>query len=121
LYHNPLQTKHASALERVAASLEKLSNGTYITVGGKTSRILQIVLFGKLSGKHKMHMVGYKANKDLNYLVELLKDGKLRPVIDKCFPLEETADAFRYFGEGRFKGKIVITLRENREGVMHLS
>lgn len=96
-------------------------NGTYVTVGGKTSRILQIVLFGKLSGKHKMHMVGYKANKDLNYLVELFKAGKLRPVIDKCFPLEETADAFRYFGEGRFKGKIVITLRENREGVMHLS
>jgi NADPH:quinone reductase-like Zn-dependent oxidoreductase len=84
--------------------------GTYVTVGGKTLRILQIVLFRKLSGEHKMHIVGYKANKDLNYLVELFKAGKLKPVIDKSFPLEETADAFRYFGEGRFKGKIIITL-----------
>ena len=36
---------------------------------------------------------------------------KLKPVIDKCFPIEKTAEAFRYFGEGRFKGKIVVTLR----------
>ena len=85
-------------------------NGIYVTVGGKTSRILQVVFFGKLSKKHKMHMVAYKANKDLNYLIELFKADKLKPVIDKCFPLEKTAEAFRYFGEGRFKGKIVVTL-----------
>jgi len=85
-------------------------NGTYVTVGGKTSRILQLLLFKKLTGNYKMHMVGYKANKDLKYLVELFEAGKIKPVIDKCFPLEETADAFRYFGEGRFKGKIVIRL-----------
>ena len=88
-------------------------NGTYVTVGGKTSRILQLVLFRKLSRKYKMHMIGYKANKDLNHIVELFEAGKIKPVIDKCFPLEETADAFRYFGEGRFKGKIVITLKHN--------
>ena len=88
-------------------------NGTYVTVGGKTPRLLQLVLFGKLSGKHKMHMVGYKANKDLNYLVELFEAGKLKPVIDRCFPMEKSADAFRYFGEGRFKGKVVITFNDN--------
>ena len=85
-------------------------NGTYVTVGGKTSRILQLLLFKKLAGNCKMHMVGYKANKDLKYLVELFEGGKLKPVIDKCFPLEKTADAFRHFGKGCFKGKIVITL-----------
>jgi NADPH:quinone reductase-like Zn-dependent oxidoreductase len=46
----------------------------------------------------------------LKYLVELFEGGKLKPVIDRCFPLEKTADAFRYFGDGRFKGKIVVTL-----------
>lgn len=85
-------------------------NGIYVTVGGKTSRILQIVFFGKLSKKFKMRMVAYKANKDSNYLVELFEADRLKPVIDKCFPLEKTAEAFRYFGEGRFKGKIVVTL-----------
>jgi len=90
-------------------------NGTYVTVGGKTSRILQLLLFRKLAGKYKMQMVGYKANKDLKYLVELFEAGKLKPVIDKCFPLEKTADAFRYFGEGCFKGKIVIRLDHNKK------
>jgi len=85
-------------------------NGIYTTVGGKTSRILQVVLFGSLGGNKKMHMIMYKANKNNAYLIELFEAAKIKPVIDKCFPLEETADAFRYFGEGKFKGKIVITL-----------
>ncbi len=85
-------------------------NGIYVTVGGKTSRILQVVLLGKLFKNHTMHIVGYKANKDLNYIVHLFEKDELKPVIDKCFPLERTAEAFRYFGEGLFKGKIVVTL-----------
>jgi NADPH:quinone reductase-like Zn-dependent oxidoreductase len=83
-------------------------NGAYVSVGGSTFRILQLVLFGKLFRGCRMHMVGYKANKDTGYLAELFETGKIKPVIDKVFPLEKTADAFRYFGEGRFKGKIVI-------------
>ncbi|MCG7995246.1 MAG: NAD(P)-dependent alcohol dehydrogenase [Candidatus Thiodiazotropha taylori] len=86
-------------------------NGVYVTVGGATSRILQVVLYGKLFRKYRMLMVMYKANKDLNYLIELFEAGKLKPVIDKCFPLEKTAEAFQYFGEGRFKGKIVVTMK----------
>jgi len=84
--------------------------GTYVTVGGNTSRILQLLLFKKLVGNYEMHLVGYKANKDLKYIVALFEGGRLKPVLDRCFPLEKTADAFRYFGEGRFKGKIVVTL-----------
>lgn len=85
-------------------------DGSYVTVGGKTPRILQVLLIGRISKKYKMHVLGYKANKDSHYLVELFGTGKLKPVMDKCFPLEKTAEAFRYFGEGRFKGKIVVTL-----------
>ena len=85
-------------------------NGAYVTVGGKTTRILQLVLFKKLFRNNKMHMVGYKPNKDLNYLIGLFESGQIRLAIDKCFPFEKTADAFRYYGEGRFKGKIVVTL-----------
>jgi NADPH:quinone reductase-like Zn-dependent oxidoreductase len=90
-------------------------NGIYVTVGGKTSRILQLVFWGKLIRKYKMYMVGYKANKDLSYLVELFKAGKLKPVIDKCFPIEKTAEAFQYFGDGCFKGKIVIRLDHSKK------
>ncbi len=90
-------------------------NGIYATVGGKTSRILQLVFLRLHSGNKKMHMVGYKANKDNAYLKELFEAGKLKFVIDKCFSLEETADAFRYFGEGNFKGKVVITVGHNHK------
>jgi NADPH:quinone reductase-like Zn-dependent oxidoreductase len=85
-------------------------DGTYVTVGGKTSKILQVTLSGLFSKQQRLHMVPYKANKDLDYLTELFEAGELKPIIDKTFPLEETAEAFRYFAEGRFIGKIVVTL-----------
>jgi NADPH:quinone reductase-like Zn-dependent oxidoreductase len=91
-------------------------NGTYVTVGGKTAPILQILLFGKLSKKHKLIMVGYKANKDLKHLIELFEAGKIRPIIDKYFSLEETAAAFHYYGGGGFKGKIVVTIGDADSG-----
>ena len=67
-------------------------NGMYVTVGGKTARLLQLFLFGKLYRKFTMRVVGYKANKDSHYLTKLFEAGRLKPAIDTCFPLEETAD-----------------------------
>ncbi len=102
---------------RIKVSLKAVS-GTSIPIEYNYNMYLGIrkLLFNflsmkkpKLAGKYKMHMVGYKANKDLKYLVELVEGGKLKPVIDKCYPIEETAEAFRYFGDGCFKGKIVVT------------
>lgn len=84
--------------------------GTYVTVGGHTARVLQVLLWGKLTRKHNLHVVAYEANKDSSYLVTLFESGKLKPVIDNVFRLEETAEAFRYFGAGSFKGKIVVRL-----------
>ncbi len=63
---------------------------------------------------HVSHIM-IQANKDNAYLKELFEAGKLKPVIDKCFSLEETADAFRYFGEGNFKGKVVITVEHTHK------
>jgi NADPH:quinone reductase-like Zn-dependent oxidoreductase len=48
---------------------------------------------------------------DLQFMAGLLKEGKVRSVIDeKRFPLSETADAIRYLEEGRARGKVVITI-----------
>ena len=92
------------------------SNGIYVTVGGRSARILQLVLLGSLlsmTGSKKMALIMHKPNKDLNILNELFESGKVKPVIDRCFPLSETVEAFQYFGEGHFKGKIVITVQQN--------
>jgi NADPH:quinone reductase-like Zn-dependent oxidoreductase len=44
----------------------------------------------------------------------LLEAGKVMPVIDKRFPLSETAEALRYLGTGHARGKIVITVDQSR-------
>jgi NADPH:quinone reductase-like Zn-dependent oxidoreductase len=50
--------------------------------------------------------------KDLGFLKELIETGKLKPVIDKTYPLQQTPDAFRYLEESHAQGKIVITVIE---------
>ncbi len=90
------------------------SHGIYVTVGGRSARILQLVFLGSLismSGSKKLTLIMHKPNKDLNILNELIESGKVKPVIDRCFPLSETSEAFQYYGEGHFKGKIVITVK----------
>ena len=47
---------------------------------------------------------------DLAVLRELIEAGKVRPVIDRTFPLSEAAEAVRYVGTGRARAKVVITI-----------
>ncbi|MDH5389478.1 MAG: NAD(P)-dependent alcohol dehydrogenase [Gammaproteobacteria bacterium] len=94
------------------------ANGIYVTVGGRTAQILQLVSLGSLIsrvGSKKLTLVMHKPNKDMKVLNELFDSGKVKPVVDRCFPLSETAEAFRYFGEGHFKGKVVITMAHNEK------
>jgi len=89
------------------------ANGIYVTVGGRSARILQLVFLGPLismTGSKKLTLVMHKPNKNLNILNELFESGKIKPVIDRSFPLSKTAEAFQYFGEGHFKGKVIITI-----------
>jgi NADPH:quinone reductase-like Zn-dependent oxidoreductase len=51
-----------------------------------------------------------KQNRDLPYLNEHFDAGQLIPVIDGLYKLSEARDAFRHFGAGAHKGKVVITM-----------
>jgi len=87
--------------------------GIYVMVGGSTARIFQVMILGPLISKatrKRMGILAHKPNKDLDFMHELFKAGKVKPVIDKRYPLNEVLEAFRYFGDGQARGKVVITV-----------
>jgi NADPH:quinone reductase-like Zn-dependent oxidoreductase len=87
--------------------------GTCVIAGGSGTHISQVILFGplisKITGK-KISVLMHKTNKDLSIMGELFTAGKIRPVIDKCYPLNEVPEALRYFGIGNARGKVIITI-----------
>ena len=46
---------------------------------------------------------------------ELLESGKAKSVIDRCYPLGEVAEPLRYYGDGRSRGKVVISVEHNSQ------
>lgn len=89
-------------------------NGIYVMAGGSVAQMFEVMLAGPLismTGKKKMRGVSAKPNKkDLLFLKELLEAGKIKPVMDRRYPLSEVADAIRYLEEGHAIGKVVITM-----------
>ena len=91
------------------------SKGIVIMVGGSTARVflnLLLGLFVSITGDKKIGLGTWEPNKkeDLDFLQELFEAGKVKPVIDRRYPLSEVPEAFRYLEEGRAQGKLVITV-----------
>jgi NADPH:quinone reductase-like Zn-dependent oxidoreductase len=87
--------------------------GIYAMVGGAVPRIFQALLLGLLlsiTGSQKFRLVAEGPNKGLADLKELIEAGKVVPIVDRLFKLSEAPQAFRYFVEGRHKGKVVIAI-----------
>jgi len=91
--------------------------GTYVMTGGAMAQLSEVMLKGpwiSMTGSQKMGNLLARPNKqDLAFIKELLEAGKVRPVIDRCYPLSEVADAMRYLEEGHAQGKVVITVAQN--------
>jgi NADPH:quinone reductase-like Zn-dependent oxidoreductase len=90
------------------------ANGRYLYVGGSVSTLLQVLLVGPLIGRaegKKVRLLAVQPNpQDLLVVAELCRAGTIVPFIDRRFPLNDVPDALRYLGEGRAKGKLVITV-----------
>jgi len=77
--------------------------------------LLQIALLGRLasgSGKRIGFMgIARIIPEDLAALGELMDTGKLKPFIDRRYPLSEAAEAFQYLQEGHARGKVVVKVQ----------
>jgi NADPH:quinone reductase-like Zn-dependent oxidoreductase len=86
------------------------NNGRCVIIGGKASILFKTMLTGSF-GKKKVGLMLYRPNKDLASIIELFEAGKLKPVIDRCCPLDKTSDAFRHFESQKHHGKIIIKVK----------
>lgn len=86
-------------------------------VAGFTSmaRLFETILLGRWvsrKGSKKIGLMGMAQSnqQDLLIISELMQSGKVKPVIDRCYPLEQTAEAIRYLEKGHARGKVIVTV-----------
>jgi NADPH:quinone reductase-like Zn-dependent oxidoreductase len=77
---------------------------------GPLSHIIRLRLASVGSSRTVVFFIAKLNRADLDVLRELIEAGKVTPFVDRTYPLSETADAFRYLGEGHARGKIVVTV-----------
>ncbi len=91
--------------------------GTYVMSGGTTRQMFEAMLLGPLRSKRDGQKLGnmlVKPNQpDLLIIKALIEVGKVKPVIDRHYPLPAVADAIRYLEAGHAQGKVVITVTDN--------
>jgi NADPH:quinone reductase-like Zn-dependent oxidoreductase len=98
------------------------ASGIYVTVGGAAFRLLEVACLGPIIRRisHKdARIVALKTNQDLDHINRLYEAGKIKPVLDGPYKLDEITQALRRFGQGSHKGKIVVTVEHTEAASRH--
>jgi NADPH:quinone reductase-like Zn-dependent oxidoreductase len=106
-------TRSASACRRALTPTGTLvlssgeSDGRWI---GPVDRILAAIVLSRFVLQRLSPLIAKPSQADLLVLKQLIEAGKVTPVIDRTYPLSQTADAIRYVEQGHAQGKVVITV-----------
>ena len=105
-------TRSLTDLRRILAA-----DGTLVLAGAAKNG--QLAILGRLAGAQirsrlrgqPVHsFLAHISQSELEALAQLVEEGKLRPLIDRCYPLAEGAEAVRYVGTGRARAKVVVSV-----------
>jgi NADPH:quinone reductase-like Zn-dependent oxidoreductase len=94
-------------------------DATFVLVGGKMTyrglgplpHIAGTILKSRFRSQKMRFFVAKVTTENLSHLRDLIEEGKVRPVIERTYPLSEACEALAYLGEGHARGKLVIKLR----------
>jgi NADPH:quinone reductase-like Zn-dependent oxidoreductase len=75
--------------------------------------VVKALVLSLLSRRHGRPFIAAPKEGDWAFLKEVIESGKLRPVVDRTYPLNRTPEAFQYLDEGHARGKVVITVERN--------
>jgi NADPH:quinone reductase-like Zn-dependent oxidoreductase len=97
-------------------------DATFVLVGGKMTyrglgplpHIAGTILKSRFRSQKVTSFVAKVTTADLSQVRDLIEERKVRPIIERTYPLTEACDALTYLGEGHARAKLVITLQQNK-------
>ncbi|MES0344013.1 MAG: NAD(P)-dependent alcohol dehydrogenase, partial [Anaerolineales bacterium] len=110
-YDIVFDTVGKSSVSRTIRSIKE--NGFYIFATFGLLLLVQALWLLRKSSKKAIFGVIEESSEDLLFLKELIEAGKIKPVIDRRYPLEQAADAHCYVESGHKKGHVVLTVEHS--------
>lgn len=100
-----------SSFSRCKNSLKP--NGILLYASFKGKQLLQMLWTSVTAGRKVICAIAPGSTEDLVCVKELIEAGKIKAIIDQCFPFEEAAEAHRYVEEGHKKGNVAIAVGQS--------
>lgn len=99
---------YSSSFSKCVQSLT--DHGYYLMANTNPARMLKGLWHERKTTQKVKYAMAGETTEDLNFLAGLISSGKIKPVIDRTYPLEQTMEAHRYVEQGRKKGSVVVSI-----------